>query len=92
MKKKQTTFTFSKFANQIFDECYISPIHITPQDEFIEYWNKRGYICKATTKKVIYVSAELAKANVPLKERTKLQEDINNSPIDESVQYIKKEV
>lgn len=76
MKKEQQTFTFKKFADKIYDENYISPGHITAQDEFIEYWNKRGYICKATSKKVIYVSAYLAKANIPLKERIKVQEEL----------------
>ena len=77
---QQGKFTFSKHFRSVYPEDYIPPAHLTIEGEFVDNLLKKGYLVKdIKMKKVVMITGYAARANIPLKERQKLQKKIKQS-------------
>lgn len=75
----QKKFTFSKHFQSLYPENYIPPAHISVEGEFVSKLLKQGYIVREVrVEKVIKISCLAARANIPPKERLKLQREIEH--------------
>ena len=86
---KQIKFTFKKYFRDNYPIEYRPPLHLTLEDKIKDDLLKRGYLIKdIKERKVIEISAIVARANVPLKERQKLQKDIDKNKENKTKTYI----
>ena len=75
--KKQKLFTFSKYFAKSYSENYVPGRYLTIKDEFADSLLKQGYLIKnVTEEKTITIRCIAARANIPLNERRKMQEEV----------------
>ncbi len=72
----QKNFIFSQQFKNIIPKGYLPDKYLTAEDEFIDRMNKKGYLVKSVVKMDTIVGL-CAKANIPLNERKKFQEQLN---------------
>lgn len=75
---RQKTLTFSKQKYQLYREGYLPIGHITIEDEFKESMVKKGYVVR-NVRRAAAIIADVARANVPLGERKRMQAEIDKT-------------
>lgn len=81
----QKTLTFKYYKNEQYPKGHMAIDAFTLSDSLKNRLNRKGYVVKnLKEEEVIAVSCYMAKANIPLKDRLKLQKDIDNQKEDET--------
>ena len=76
---KQKTFTFKYYKHEFYPKGTLAPDAFSLKDSLKNRLVRKGYLVKdLKEEEVISVRCTIAKANVPWKERQKLQNDIDN--------------
>lgn len=71
-------FTFSKYIQFTYPKDYIPENHLDIKGECIDRMVKKGYLVSdVVVKETVTFYAKVAKANIPIQERRKLQKEIN---------------
>ncbi|MEK9206872.1 MAG: hypothetical protein AAB922_00165 [Patescibacteria group bacterium] len=76
---KQKTMTFKLFFQKVYDKGHQPTGFVTIEGEFKDRLIRGGYVVRNIERKDVLI-ANCAKANVPKKEREKMQEQIDKTP------------
>jgi len=81
MKRTQSEFIFRKYVEFFYSKGYVPLAHFSTEDEARDSLIRRGFLTKdAAIEEGVRIRFWVAKANIPLEERRKLQSQIDRMP------------
>ena len=86
---KQKLFTFKFYKHEIHPKGSVATDALTHAESLKRRLVKKGYmVTNLKEEEVVFVSCYMAKANIPLKGREKMQDKIDKNPVGSSSVYM----